>query len=315
MIAFEFGIKKFRREHVDAHAGEHAVGFARHRRRTARFFLEIDNPHRFVDRHHPEIRGLLKRHLDAGDGAVGTFGDMVGQHVRVIHLVDVVAGQDDKVFRAGGAEDVEVLEHGVGGAAIPGRLVEPLLRRQQVEKFAHFRAQKRPAHLQMAQQAVRLVLGQDGNAAHTRIEAVRQGEVDDPELAAKKNRGLGAAVGQLLEAAAASAGENKAERLPRQPLLNARVRQHVPLPSARPPRRAAIARLALPANARHSPHQRCHHQRFALTASRVNPGCGTLGSGAGIWREKYHRRASRPRRPLLRRRRGFFRLPRAASRG
>ena len=241
---------------------------------------------------------------------------MVGQHVRVIHLVDVVAGQDDKVFRAGGAEDVEVLEHGVGGAAIPGRLVEPLLRRQQVEKFAHFRAQKRPAHLQMAQQAVRLVLGQDGNAAHARIEAVRQGEVDDAELAAKKHRRLGAPVGQLLEAAAASAGENKAERLPRQPLLNARVRQHVPLPSAGP---SAVARLSpdypLPANSRKSSQQRPH--RPAFRAYRVS---GKPWSRRPRFRNRQMAGEispppSRPRRPLLRRRRGSFRSPRAASRG
>ncbi len=186
----------------------------------------------------PKSEACVKRHLDAGDGAVGTLGDMVGQHVRVIHLVDVVAGQDDEVFRAGGAEDVEVLEHGVGGAAIPGRLVEPLLRRQQVEKLAHFRAQKRPAHLQMAQQAVRLVLGQDGDAAHPRIEAVRQGEVDDAELAAKKNRRLGAPVGQLLEPAAAAAGENQG----RAPAAPAAVECARPTACASPLSRAAAVR-------------------------------------------------------------------------
>ena len=131
-----------------------------------------------------------------------------------------------------GAQDVEVLKHRVGGAAIPGRLVETLLRRQQIEEFAHFRTQKRPAHLQMAQQAVRLVLGQDRDAANSRIQAVRQREIDDAELAAKKHRRLGAPVGQLLETAAASAGEHERERLPRQPLLYARVRQHVCLQSA-----------------------------------------------------------------------------------
>ena len=156
--------------------------------------------------------------------------DVIGQQVRVIHLVDMVAGQDDEVSRPGSLQNIEVLIDRVGGAAVPGRLVEPLLRRQQVEELAHFRAQKRPAHLQMAQQAVRLVLGQDPDPPDPRIEAVRQGEIDDAELAAEKHRGLGAPVGQLLQPAAAAAGEDQRQRLAGQPLLDARARQHVALP-------------------------------------------------------------------------------------
>src|SRR5437016_330476 len=84
----------------------------------------------------------------------------------------------------------------------------------------------------MAQQAVRLVLGQDGDPADVRIEAVRQREIDDAELAAKENRGLGAAVGQLFQPAAAAAGEDERERAPRQSFLDASRREHeVLLPS------------------------------------------------------------------------------------
>ena len=138
----------------------------------------------------------------------------------------MVAGQHDEEFRARRLQDVEVLEHRVGGAAIPGRLVEPLLRRQQIEELVHLRAQKRPAHLQMPQQAVRLVLGQDGDAADVRVDAVRQDEIDDAELAAEEHRRLGAPVGQLLEPAAASAGEDQRDRPAREAFLNAGRRKH-----------------------------------------------------------------------------------------
>jgi hypothetical protein len=47
----------------------------------------------------------------------------------------VIAGQHDEELRARGAQDVEVLIDRIGGAAIPGRLVEPLLGRQQIRQF------------------------------------------------------------------------------------------------------------------------------------------------------------------------------------
>src|SRR5437588_12095573 len=78
----------------------------------------------------------------------------------------------------------------------------------------------------MTQQAVRLVLGQDGDPADVRIEAVRQRKIDDAELAAEKHGGLGAAVGQLMQPAAAAAGEDERERAPRHSFLDASRREH-----------------------------------------------------------------------------------------
>src|SRR5579862_7048115 len=78
----------------------------------------------------------------------------------------------------------------------------------------------------MAQQAVRLVLGQDGDPADVRIEAVRQREIDDAELAAEEHGGLGAAVGQLMQPAPAAAGEDERQRAPRQSFFDASRREH-----------------------------------------------------------------------------------------
>ena len=49
-----------------------------------------------------------------------------------------------------------------------------------------------------AQQRMALVLGDDADAADARVDAVRQREVDDAELAAEVDRRLGAPVGELL---------------------------------------------------------------------------------------------------------------------
>src|SRR3954470_17127270 len=78
----------------------------------------------------------------------------------------------------------------------------------------------------MPQQAVRLVLAQNGDPPDVRVEAVRQNEIDDAELAAEEHRRLGAPVGQLLEPAAASAGEDQRDRPAREAFLNAGRRKH-----------------------------------------------------------------------------------------
>ena len=70
-------------------------------------------------------------------------------------------------------------------------------------------AQEAPAALQVAQQRVRLVLRDHADAADARVEAVRQREVDDAELAAEVDRRLGAPVGELLQPRAASAGQHQ----------------------------------------------------------------------------------------------------------
>jgi hypothetical protein len=77
---------------------------------------------------------------------------------------------------------------------------------------------------------VGLVLGKHRYAADPGVEAVRQRKIDDAEFAAKKHRRLGAPVSQLSQTTAAATGEDEAQRLSRQPLLNPCVGQHFCLP-------------------------------------------------------------------------------------
>jgi hypothetical protein len=136
---------------------------------------------------------------------------VVGDHARVVHLVDVVARQHHHVFRPDRTDDVEVLEHRVRGAAIPVRAFHPLLRGPQVDELAEFAAQKAPAALQMAQQRVRLVLRDDRDAPNAGVQAVGEGEVDDPVLAAEVHGRLDAFVGKRAEPRAPSAREDDGE--------------------------------------------------------------------------------------------------------
>ena len=45
---------------------------------------------------------------------------MLLQHLLIVHLVDVVAGEDEDMLRFFGADGIDVLKDGVGRALIPG---------------------------------------------------------------------------------------------------------------------------------------------------------------------------------------------------
>ena len=144
--------------------------------------------------------------------------DVLAQHQLVVHLVDVVAGEDDHVFRTVGLDDVDVLVDRVRRALVPLRLRDALARRQDVEALVSLRPQEVPAALQVADQRMRLVLGGDANAADAGVQRVGQREVDDARLAAEIDGGLGAPVGQFLQPAAAPAGKHIGHGVARQRL-------------------------------------------------------------------------------------------------
>ena len=116
---------------------------------------------------------------------------VVLDQLAVIHLVDVVAGQDHDVLGPLFFERVDVLIDGVGRALVP-LLVDPLLRRHDVDELAQLAAQIiPPAERDVAVEAHRLVLREHENPAQAAVEAVRQREVDDAIDAAKRHRRLG----------------------------------------------------------------------------------------------------------------------------
>ena len=109
------------------------------------------------------------------------------------------------------ADDVQVLEDGIGGPGVPGRLDDALLGRPQLYELPKLPAQETPPLLDVQDQGMGLVLGEDGDAAHAGIDAVRQGEIDDPELAAEGDGRLGAPTRELHESGAAPPGEDQGE--------------------------------------------------------------------------------------------------------
>ncbi len=198
-------------EDVDAHAGQRHLFVAGHGGGIRGFFDELDDLAACVDGHDAEGAGLAARHFDAAHGDLRAAGGVVLQHDGVVHLVNMIAGQNHHIFGLARLDDVDVLIDRISRAAVPVFFVHPLLRGEQIDHFVEFGAQKAPAALQVAQQRVRFVLGDHADAADARIDAVGQREVDDAELAAEIHRGLGALVGELLEPRAAPAGQHQGD--------------------------------------------------------------------------------------------------------
>ncbi len=203
-------------EDVDPHGGQRGVGLARHSGWIGGFFDEGVDLAIPVHRHHPEGACLIPRHLDTGHRDPGPHVDVIEQHGGVIHLVDVIPRQHHHIPGAVIANDVQVLVDRIGGAAIPGDLVHPLLGGQQVDEFVHLVAQKGPAGLQVAQQAVGFVLGHHSDPANAGVDAVGEYEVDDAELAAEVYCRFRPVVRQLFEATAPPSCENQGHGLVQQ---------------------------------------------------------------------------------------------------
>ena len=122
----------------------------------------------------------------------------------VVHLVNVIPGQDQHRLRPMLLNDVEVLVDRIRCAAIPD-LAKLLLRRNDVDELPELAVQVAPAALHMLNQGVRLILSQDEDLANARVDAIRQGEVDDAVLAAERRGGLGSMVRHLHEPLTAAA--------------------------------------------------------------------------------------------------------------
>ena len=127
---------------------------------------------------------------------------VVRDHRTVVHFVDVIARQDQHVRRMVRPNEFQILIHRIGGAAIPVG-ADLLLRRNQLDELAELAAQIAPAALDVLDQRLGLVLRQHRDLTDAGIDAIRQHEIDDAELAAERRRRFAAMLRESLEALAA----------------------------------------------------------------------------------------------------------------
>ena len=194
------------REDVDAHRGEVALGLLG-------LLLPLDDPVVLVEGEDAHPRRLGQRHAADGDRHVGAVA-AVGRHERlVVHLVDVVAGEDQDDVGRVVLDDVDVAQDGIGRAAVPlGELAALDVRLEQLDPAAVAVEVPRPAEADVVVERARVVLGQDDDVIDVRVDAVGQREVDDPVLAAERHGRLGPLLGEDREAFALAAREDHRHR-------------------------------------------------------------------------------------------------------
>ena len=180
-----------------------------------RLFRELGHAIGVIGGHDAEFVGALHRHVHDADGDVGLALLVIGDHRTVVHLVDVIARQDQHVRRVVRTNEIQILIHRVGGAAVPVR-ADLLLRRNQLDELAELAAQIAPAALDVLDQRLRLVLGQHRDLTNAGIDAIRQHEIDDAELAAERSRRLAAMLRERLEPFAAPSRHDHRQRTARQ---------------------------------------------------------------------------------------------------
>ena len=138
---------------------------------------------------------------------------MGGDERLVVHLVDVVAGQDDHDVGRVVLDDVHVAEDGVRGPAVPlGDLAPRDVRLEQLHAALVAVEVPRPAQPDVVVERARVVLGQDDDVVDVGVDAVRQREIDDPVLATERDGGLGPLLRQDRQALAFATREDDRHR-------------------------------------------------------------------------------------------------------
>ncbi len=202
-VGFEQRHQVLHLEDVDAHRRQDLASG----RQVLRLLEEPDQPVLAVDLQHAEAARFLRRNLDHADGRRGAALAMERHHARVVHLVDVIAREDQQVPRIFPHDRVEVLVDRVRRAQIPV-FADALLRAEDLDELAELVGHHAPAHADVAAERERLVLHRDEDLAQARVDAVAQREVDDAVGAAEIDRRLGPLLGERVQTFAGASGQN-----------------------------------------------------------------------------------------------------------
>ncbi len=155
---------------------------------------------------------LVARHRQHGDGRIGVRIAVRLHQLPEVHPVQLIAGQDEHIGAPVLDHVADLLADGVGGALIPlGRLVG-LLRRQDfdeaaIERIELVRVRNVPVQTDGEE------LRQDVDAVQSAIDAITDGDIDEPVFAGHGNGRLTAELGQRVQPGAPTAAEDQRENV------------------------------------------------------------------------------------------------------
>mmetsp|Transcript_28085 Transcript_28085/g.61482 ORF Transcript_28085/g.61482 Transcript_28085/m.61482 type:complete len:326 (+) Transcript_28085:675-1652(+) len=164
-----------------------------------------------VDLHEAEVGGAGVVHGQAGHGDVGAHGAVGADELGVVHAVQVVAGQDDHVLDLlvlDVGQQPRVLADGISGA------LEPLLVGGGLGGGQHLHEALGPDGAlavragQVAVEGHGVELGEHVDLGDAAVEAVGHGHINQAVRATDGHRGLGALLGQGVQARAGATTED-----------------------------------------------------------------------------------------------------------
>ena len=158
-----------------------------------------------------EFGGELLLHGNGGHRYAGALLLVVLDHAVDVHAVDMVAAENGHHVRVGLLHQVDVLINGVGRALIPGLARRAHLRRHRDDELRLQQSAELPALAQVLQQRLALELGQHVDRIDAGVDKVAQDEIDDAILAAERDRGFGAFLGQRVQPGTLSSGQHDSQ--------------------------------------------------------------------------------------------------------
>ena len=197
---------------VDAHRAKGVGRIVGDRWGVRRLLDEVRNPEILIHVDHAESMGLFDWNIDRADHGIGAFGDQPMEHLHIVHLVDMIAGEDKHIVWLFGVEEKQVLIDRVGGALVPF-FADPLLRWNRGDEFAEFGIQDVPAHADVPVKRVGFVLDEDSDFSKPRVEAVAERKIDNTIFPSEENRRLGPMFGEGLKTLALPARQHHGEHV------------------------------------------------------------------------------------------------------
>ena len=174
---------------------------------------EVDDLAGVINLHEAERRGALLIHGHSGDGDVSLGLSMLEDEGLVVHAVEVITGKDDVLVALGLVEEPDVLAHSIRGALEPVLVLGRLLRGEHLdETLAVVGADVVVVRLrEVSVERGGVELREAVHLVDVGVDAVGHGQVDEPVVGAKGNRGLGAGLGERIQAGARTTAEDDAE--------------------------------------------------------------------------------------------------------
>ena len=158
-----------------------------------------------VDEHQTEARSLLPRNFEGSDGAVGVLLFVIGEHLGVVHFIDVVAGENKNIFGRIAVNEVDVLIYGVCGVLVPLGALYLLIGGENMHAAVLSVEIPRLTVADIVVELKRLILREHADGVYAGVDAVGKREINDTILSAKRNCRLGELLGQRVQTRALAA--------------------------------------------------------------------------------------------------------------